>query len=68
MGADKTLKLSGKAVCRANGNKLEIEGLDGLITAVVGDANGNVLLMYHPLSGWYVEMDMRKEGNDGQPK
>ena len=55
-------------MCRANGNKLEIEGLDGLITAVVGDANGNALLMYHPLSGWYVEMDMRKADNDGQPK
>ncbi len=62
MGADKTLRLSGKAVWKVNGNKLEIEGLGGLVTAVVGDADGNVLLMYHPLSGWYVEMDMRKDG------
>lgn len=64
MGPDKTLKVSDKANVSVDGNSLQIEATKGLISVVVADTDGVVMWVYHPLSGWYIERDMRKEGGE----
>jgi len=67
---DKTLTLSGAVEVKVEGNRLIIEASGGLTAAMAADARGQVLWMWHPLSGWYVEADMRKgvgEDEEGQP-
>lgn len=62
MPKDKTLKISGKVEVAVEGNRLIITATEGLSVANLADTAGNVLWVYHPLSGWYIELDMRKSG------
>lgn len=63
--ADRTLKASGKAeATAASANKLEVTATDGLVEVNVTDARGNILYVYHPLSGWYTQLDLRRDEND----
>lgn len=63
MPKDKTLKVSGKIDVAAEGNRLIITATEGLSVASVADVSGNVLWVFHPLSGWYIELDMRQPDN-----
>lgn len=67
MPQNKTVKATGKANVTIDGDKLVInqEG-SGLISVMVGDGDGAVAYMYHPLSGWYVEMDLRRGKVEGE--
>lgn len=58
---NKTLQVSGLADIEAEGDKLTIDGVGGLLTVCVMDIRGIVIYMYHPLSKWYVETDTRTD-------
>jgi hypothetical protein len=60
---DKTVKLTGKATVVIDGAELKVTGNEGLVFATTGDESGAVVYMYHPLSGWYIERDMRDGEN-----
>jgi hypothetical protein len=57
---DKTLKVGGNAHVAVEGDKLTVTPSGGLIALTVADLDGIVMWMHHPLSGWYIECDMRK--------
>lgn len=60
MPQDKTVKVGGHAKVEIDGDKLTVTPEGGLIAVTVTDLRGNVIYMHHPLSGWYIEMDLRK--------
>lgn len=64
---NKTLKVGGHATVEIDdtGQTIAITGGEGLTIATVTDLDGNVVYMHHPLTGWYIEMDLRK-GGDGE--
>lgn len=62
---DKTLKVGGQAQVTVNGETLTIVPQNGLIAVSIADTSGIVMWMHHPLSGWYVEADMRRDNTDG---
>lgn len=55
----KTLKVGGHAHVEVDEGKLVIAPRGGLISVTIFDLDGIVMWMYHPLSGWYIENDMR---------
>lgn len=61
MAQDKTVKVSGKLNIQIDGDKLVITPEDGLASVVTVDENGSKAYFYHPLSGWYVELEMLSE-------
>lgn len=62
----KNLTANGKTEVIIEDNKLTIAAVDGLSAVTVTDARGNVLYMYHPMSGWYIEYNMRKEESNNE--
>lgn len=66
MKPGKTLKVGGHVTTTIDGNKLIIEATEGLCVATTADLEGGVVFMFHPLSGWYIEVDMRKDKGDGE--
>lgn len=65
MKPDKNVTVTGTAaISVTDDGKMAIEPRDGLIFVTVMDATGLVLYFWHPLSGWYIEADGRKE--DGE--
>lgn len=68
----KTLKVGGIANVGIDSDtdQLIITPSDGLITVTVFDLDGIVMWIHHPLSGWYIESDMRKSSqteSESQP-
>lgn len=63
----KTLRMSGATNIEIDGDKFTVlpDG-KGLITVWVGEAKGGVVYMFHPLSGWYIEVDMRRDDSTQQ--
>lgn len=62
MKPDKSVTVTGTAaISVTDDSKMVIEPTDGLISITVMDGTGLVLYFWHPLSGWYIEADGRKE-------
>lgn len=61
MSQDKTVKVGGYAHVEVDGDKLVVKPEGGLIAVAIADMKGNRIWMHHPLSGWYIEMDMPRE-------
>lgn len=59
MPQDKHLRVSGTATPYIDKNSLVVPAFDGLVAVTVTDIRGNVLYIYHPLAGWYIEVDNR---------
>lgn len=59
----KTLKVGGIATASIDNetDQLIITREGGLVAVTVTDLRGSVLWFHHPMSGWYIEVDMRKE-------
>ena len=56
--------LTGHAEIEIEENQFKVSATDGLVTVMVGYNQGSALWLYHPLSGWYLEMD-RRDGGPG---
>lgn len=61
MSQNKTVKISGKAEISSDGNAITIQASEGLVAVTATDCTGNVVYFWHPLSGWYVEIDLRNQ-------
>lgn len=64
MSDEQGIRLDGTVQAKHAGNRLIVEGFDGNASAVIADKSGFVLLLYHPVSGWYVKSDARRERGD----
>lgn len=60
---DKTLKVGGhaRAGIDSDTDQLIITPEGGLVVVSICDLDGIVMWMHHPLSGWYIEADMRTQ-------
>lgn len=63
----KRLQVGGMAEAKVVGDALMIAPSGGLVVVTVIDLDGTVVWMHHPLSGWYVEMDMRGNRQEDRP-
>jgi hypothetical protein len=61
MAQNKTVKVEGNAKVEIEGDRLIITPEGGLIAIMIADLAGTIAYMHHPLSGWYIEMDLRKD-------
>lgn len=59
----KTLKVGGiaNAGIDSDTDQLIITREGGLVAVTVTDLRGSVLWFHHPMSGWYIEVDTRKD-------
>ena len=54
--AGKTVQTAGEITLSIiDANRLEVKGEHNLCTLIAIDGASTVLLMYHPMTGWYVE-------------
>lgn len=65
---NKTLKVGGiaNAGIDSDTDQLIITPKGGLVAVTVTDLRGNVVWIRHPLSGWYIEVDTRKEQTESE--
>lgn len=61
------MKVGGTVEVSVDGRRLNVEAAGGLVMVSTMDTSGIVMWMWHPLSGWYIERDLRK-GAQGAPQ
>lgn len=62
---DKNMRATGQINVDVQGDRLVLTPTAGLVVVSTVEANGAVLWVWHPLSGWLIHGDMRRTDESG---